>query len=337
MARKPSSAVFRALAPKIMRGLMNEFALDLESAAAILGNLGHESGGFRFLQEKKPLVPGSRGGWGWAQWTGPRRRAFEAWVRAQKLDPAGYEANYGYLVLELHGAEKAAVPAVKRAKGLAAKVKAFELGFERASKNHKHYASRERWAAIALEAFSAALKAEAAEPAPVERSETVIRQAQHALKAKGYYHSNVDGLLGPLTLAAISQFQKRNSIQVTGQLDDGTLALLADPAALDNAMPPERANATEKQVVGRFGMVLALVRTRLIALLASIGTALAGLIDFATSQFEAVQEWYGKLQPYLPRPWMLAIVMAAVLAYLYWRSRQGVAEATEKFNKGALQ
>ena len=56
------TTLFQQKAPAIMADLMRDFALDVTSAAAIAGNLGHESGGFRFLQEKKPLVPGSRGG-----------------------------------------------------------------------------------------------------------------------------------------------------------------------------------------------------------------------------------------------------------------------------------
>lgn len=63
--------VFARKAPWIMALLMRDFPLGLEDAAAILGNLGHESGGLVQLQELKPVVAGSRGGYGWAQWTGP--------------------------------------------------------------------------------------------------------------------------------------------------------------------------------------------------------------------------------------------------------------------------
>jgi hypothetical protein len=147
--------LFQSLAPRIMRGLIRDLSISLTDAAAIVGNLGHESGGFRFLQEKKPLVPGSAGGYGWAQWTGPRRRAYEAYCAKNKLDPAGFEANYGYLVFELRNTETRAVPAVKAAKTLPEKVKAFELHFERASPLYKHYESREQYAAQALTAFTA--------------------------------------------------------------------------------------------------------------------------------------------------------------------------------------
>jgi hypothetical protein len=73
-----SDAMFRQKAPAIMADLMRDFPpLDPLGAAAILGNIGHECDGFRHLQEIHPVA--GRGGLGWCQWTGPRRRAFEAW------------------------------------------------------------------------------------------------------------------------------------------------------------------------------------------------------------------------------------------------------------------
>lgn len=146
--------MFDSKAPWIMALLMRDFPLALDDAAAILGNLGHESGGLAQLQELKPVVAGSRGGYGWPQWTGSRRRAYEAYCRRNGLDPASDKANYGYLFVELTGPEKKAIAAVTAARGLEAKVRAFELAFERAGV--KHYASRNRWAARALKAWHAA-------------------------------------------------------------------------------------------------------------------------------------------------------------------------------------
>src|SRR4051812_293038 len=99
-------AHFRATAPAYMRKLVADFpSLDLQDAAAIFGNLGHESLGFTRLQEISPTVKGSKGGYGWAQWTGPRRRAFEAWCKKHGKDPAADATNYAYLYLELKGLE----------------------------------------------------------------------------------------------------------------------------------------------------------------------------------------------------------------------------------------
>lgn len=145
--------IFTDKAPGIMKLLMTDFGLNEIEAAAIVGNLGHESGGFKFLQEKKPMVPGSRGGYGWAQWTGPRRRAYEAYCARNQLNPASDKANYGFLFVELTTTEAKAIPAVKSARGLADKVEAFELAFERAG--IKHYPERIKYAEKALAAFKA--------------------------------------------------------------------------------------------------------------------------------------------------------------------------------------
>ena len=155
-----ADTLFRQKAPKIMGDLTADFSFQtVEDSAAIVGNLGHESGGFRFLQEKKPMIPGTRGGWGWAQWTGPRRVKFESYVARNSLDPAGDKANYGFLFVELTTTEAAAIPAVKKAPTLYDKVVAFEIKFERAGV--KHYPSRLAWAKIALAAGADAAKAAA--------------------------------------------------------------------------------------------------------------------------------------------------------------------------------
>lgn len=148
---------FKKVAPKYMRKLMMDFPeLSLEDAAAIFGNAGHESGGFTILQEIKPTVAGSRGGWGWMQWTGPRRKAFEAYAKRTGKDLSADDTNYDYLFLELkgiEGSEKAAIPNTIKAKGLDAKVEAFEKSFLRAGV--KHYPKRKQWAKIALDAYTA--------------------------------------------------------------------------------------------------------------------------------------------------------------------------------------
>jgi hypothetical protein len=94
---------------KLMADLMRDFDLTPAQAAGMVGNLDHESGGFASLQEINPTVEGSRGGYGYAQWTGPRRRAFESWATENGLDPTSYEANYGFLKHELTATPEGAV------------------------------------------------------------------------------------------------------------------------------------------------------------------------------------------------------------------------------------
>lgn len=150
MAVTNAERTFRAKAAGIMAQLMGDFPISAEDAAAIVGNLGHECAGFTLLQETKPVVAGSRGGYGWAQWTGPRRRAYEAYCARTGKDPASDEANYAYLWIELkgiEGSEGKAIEKTRAAKGLDAKVEAFELAFLRAGV--KHYPSRKKYARIA--------------------------------------------------------------------------------------------------------------------------------------------------------------------------------------------
>nr|WP_321482720.1 phage tail tip lysozyme [uncultured Cohaesibacter sp.] len=86
---------------RLMGDLQKDFDLSPEQAAGFVGNLAHESGGFQTLQEVDPTVAGSRGGFGYAQWTGDRRKQFEDFAKRNNLDPSSYEANYGFLKFEL--------------------------------------------------------------------------------------------------------------------------------------------------------------------------------------------------------------------------------------------
>jgi len=149
-ARGPGDAFAagcRSLGPRLMRDLG---LTDLQ-AAGLLGNLGHESGGFRQLQEVAPVVAGSRGGWGLAQWTGPRRVAMEAWCRAHALDPAAPEAQYRYLCTELRTTEAAALAALRQAPTLEAATETVCRFFERPGV--VALASRLDWARRALAAL----------------------------------------------------------------------------------------------------------------------------------------------------------------------------------------
>jgi hypothetical protein len=82
-------------------------------ADGIWGNIGHECNGFHSFQEQDPTS--GRGGYGWMQWTGPRRVAFENYCRDKNLDPDSDEANYDFLVRELLTSEKDSLDRLKRA------------------------------------------------------------------------------------------------------------------------------------------------------------------------------------------------------------------------------
>jgi hypothetical protein len=127
----------------LMRALQHDFGLDVTSAAAIAGNVGHESG-------FNPRAKGPGGDFGLCQWVGPRRRALFAFAKRHNIDPLAFRTQYEYMRHELKGSEAAGIRVVKRPGTLMSKVQRFERAFERAGV--KHYASRYNWALKALRA-----------------------------------------------------------------------------------------------------------------------------------------------------------------------------------------
>ena len=141
--------LFRDKTPAIMNKLMKSFDLTDTQAAGILGNLGHECAGFHVLHEIGQ--PEGKGGYGWGQWTGPRRKQFFEWSKKNKLDWKSDDANYGFFEHELETSESGAISALHKTVTLNAAVVAFERNYERAG--IAHYESREMWAQVALDAY----------------------------------------------------------------------------------------------------------------------------------------------------------------------------------------
>jgi Putative peptidoglycan binding domain len=54
----------------------------------------------------------------------------------------------------------------------------------------------------------------------------VIANVQSTLQAQGYYQGEVDGLLGPITRAALGNYQRDNSLYTTEAIDEPTLQSL---------------------------------------------------------------------------------------------------------------
>lgn len=54
----------------------------------------------------------------------------------------------------------------------------------------------------------------------------VIANVQASLQQQGYYHGDVDGLLGPLTRAAIADYQRDHGLYITSAIDEPTLSSL---------------------------------------------------------------------------------------------------------------
>src|SRR5699024_9623646 len=94
-------ATFDSLAPQVTQRLASDLNLTPQQAAGIVGQLAYESDGLQAINEYKPVVPGSGGGFGWAQWAGPRRREFESGAQQNQMDVSSPDANYGFWLHEL--------------------------------------------------------------------------------------------------------------------------------------------------------------------------------------------------------------------------------------------
>jgi len=193
-----ATEIFAEKAPGVMRRLMADFDLTDIQAAGILGNLAHESG-LRAVQEVHP-IGGGRGGFGWAQWTGPRRVAFEDYCQRTHQDPKSDTANYAYLWRELSGHQEGfdyrkSITELKKTTTLSDAVTAFERSFEKANPKYKHYAERDKWAERALVAYRKAIGGKGLSDE--------VKRIQEKLTALG--HPVVaDGIVGKQTLAAIA-------------------------------------------------------------------------------------------------------------------------------------
>jgi hypothetical protein len=99
----------------IIRGLIDR-GLPWHVAVGVAGNMAIESDGFKTdVNEYAPLVPGSRGGYGLNQWTGPRRRQYEEFARSRGVDPSDLDAQLDFTIWELQNTEKGANAALMQA------------------------------------------------------------------------------------------------------------------------------------------------------------------------------------------------------------------------------
>lgn len=108
MAALGKPAVKTAADPESIKAGLVARGLPEHIADGFVMNMRDESGLNPGINEVSPLVPGSRGGFGLYQLTGPRRRAFEAYASERGLPLDDVDAQLDFLMAELQGPEKAA-------------------------------------------------------------------------------------------------------------------------------------------------------------------------------------------------------------------------------------
>ncbi len=92
---------------EILAGLVNR-GVSLPVAQGIVANMIAESNLNPDINEIAPLVPGSRGGYGLNQWTGPRRRQFEAFAAERGVPTSDLNTQLDFTLWELQNTERRA-------------------------------------------------------------------------------------------------------------------------------------------------------------------------------------------------------------------------------------
>ena len=150
---RKTSETFKQTAPELLKNLKSDFGLSDAQAAGAIGNLAHESAGLQAGIQEKGVTSG-RGGLGWAQWTGSRRRAFEEYLAKTGQNATDPKANYGFLKQELQSPQfRDVIPKLKQAKTAEEATRIWHDAYEK-SGDIQHgvivkpqvYANRERYA-----------------------------------------------------------------------------------------------------------------------------------------------------------------------------------------------
>lgn len=119
-------------------------------AAAIAGNFAHEAGPRGRIDyginEIKPTVKGSRGGYGAAQWTGPRRVGLEQFAKKNGLSVSDRETQMKYFDQERSGAEKGAFNKLQKTGDVNSATKSFMQNYERPRASTANLANRQHHA-----------------------------------------------------------------------------------------------------------------------------------------------------------------------------------------------
>lgn len=190
----------------VAKALSIDLKIPLIAAAAIAGNCGFESNGFETLQEKG--VPPPHGGYGWPQWTGPRRRAYEAWCAGpSRIDPALDVSNYRYLVAEIRRDFPTLLANMRNIATLENAVFHWGRYFENpAGTTITHLPGYDERLSYARRALAGAGGMEG-DTASAPRD--TLRELQTVLQKAGDYAGALDGLWGDMSQAALDALLAR--------------------------------------------------------------------------------------------------------------------------------
>ncbi len=120
-----------SLSPEyVINGLVSR-GVPLHIAQGVTARLHGESGLNPGINEISPVVEGSRGGYGLAQWTGPRRRQLEAFAAERGVDVSDPDLQLDFLMWENANTENGAWSKVMGAKDAVQAAELFTNHWER--------------------------------------------------------------------------------------------------------------------------------------------------------------------------------------------------------------
>lgn len=119
--------------PQFIRQGLIQRGMPAHVADGFVMNMQDESGLNAGINEIAPLVPGSRGGFGLYQLTGPRRVAYEQFAQQRGADLADPNAQLDFLMTELQGPEARAARSILSAPDASAAAVAIARDFLRPS------------------------------------------------------------------------------------------------------------------------------------------------------------------------------------------------------------
>lgn len=171
----PSSVPQTADANAIREGLISR-GLPSNVADAFVVNFQDESGLNPGINEAAPIVPGSRGGFGLAQWTGPRRVALEDFASQRGVAPSDTNTQLDFLVNELKGSEAGAAKSILGAKDTAGAAQAIVNNFLRPAEQHRAERAN-RYASLGGDVSPQAMAPELPPPTTISASPAVAEAA----------------------------------------------------------------------------------------------------------------------------------------------------------------
>lgn len=194
-------------------------------ADAFVLNFQDESGLDPSINEHSPLVPGSRGGFGLSQWTGPRRVALERFAADRGAPVDDVDTQLDFLVSELQGPERDAAQAILSSPDTPTAAAAIVNRFLRPAEEHR---ARREAAYLGGGGASPALSAAQGQQAGVV--EALAGAMSNPWVAQKY---------GPVIQAVMDQQMRRGDMAYQSQLRQSDPMYQAQLAQLTTPKAPE--------------------------------------------------------------------------------------------------